>query len=344
MSTPRSPTHSEDAESAGLDAHSVSVLLAARIDELARNLLPSGRKEGATWRVGGLDGAKGSSLVIALGGKKGLWIDHATGEKGDALDLVKGVRHCGTREAIEWSKKWLALGGARLRAPQQKAGHGEDEADRIERALAIWDEAVSPRRTLVETYLRTRALEVPDSLAGHVIHFHRACPWRDQGAPRSIFVPAMIVAMRSIETDEITAIQRTRLSQDGKKIARRMLAVAAGAAVKLDAHESVTNRLVIGEGVETAMTARRIDLKPTWALGSAGAISAFPVLDGVERIGILTEDDEANERATEACGGRWYDADRKVLIIRPTTGNDLNDALRAMRRSGGPSPGKRRAS
>ena len=148
---------------------------------------------------------------------------------------------------------------------------------------------------------------------------------------KTIRVPAMVVAMRSIATDEITAIQRTRLSPEGKKIERRMLGVAGGAAVKLDADERVTDRLNIGEGVETAMTARQIGLKPTWALGSASAIAAFPVLDGVERLGILAEHDEANERATEACGGRWHDAGRKVFIIRPTSGNDLNDALRAMR-------------
>ena len=95
MSTARNPAHRWEAKLAGLDAHAISVVLAKRIDELAPTLLPSGRKEGATWRVGGLDGATGSSLAIALtGGKQGLWIDHATGEKGDALDLVKGARHC----------------------------------------------------------------------------------------------------------------------------------------------------------------------------------------------------------------------------------------------------------
>ena len=154
----------------------------------------------------------------------------------------------------------------------------------------------------------------------------------------------MVVAMRSIETDEITAIQRTRLSSEGKKIERRMLGVAAGAAVKLDADERVTDRLIIAEGVETAMTARQIGLKPTWALGSAGAIAGFPVLDDIARLAILAENDEANARAAAVCGTRWHDAGRKVFIIRPTSGNDLNDALQAMERSRRPSPGRRRTS
>jgi hypothetical protein len=41
---------------------------------------------------------------------------------------------------------------------------------------------------------------------------------------------------------------------------------------------------------------------------------------------------------------RWYEAGREVFINRPTTGNDLNDALRAMERSRRSSPGRRRAS
>ena len=113
-----------DAPSAGRlnstapDAHAVSVLLAARIDELARVLLPQGKAVSGSWRVGGLDGATGGLLAIALtGSKRRLWIDHATGEKGDALDLVKGVRHYKMREAIEWSKKWLDRGTRRARPP-----------------------------------------------------------------------------------------------------------------------------------------------------------------------------------------------------------------------------------
>ena len=45
-----------------------------------------------------------------------------------------------------------------------------------------------------------------------------------------------------------------------------MLGVVAGAAVKLDA---AGEALAIGEGVETAMAARQLGLRPVWAVGSA---------------------------------------------------------------------------
>jgi putative DNA primase/helicase len=259
------------------------------------------------------------------------------------LDLVEAVRRCSTAEALKWSRLWLDRDGGQLRAPAPKAGDSDDDARRIERALAIWDDAVSPRHTLVDTYLGRRALKVTDALADDVIRYHRACPWGKDAGGKTIRVPAMIVAMQSIATDEITAIQRTRLSPEGQKIERRMLGVAAGAAVKLDADERVTAQLIIGEGVETAMTARQIGLRPTWALGSAGAIENFPVLDGIARLMILAENDEANARAAEACATRWHDAGREVFINRPTRGNDLNDALQAMERSLRSASGRRRA-
>jgi hypothetical protein len=236
-----------------LGTRGFSALLAERIGELAPSLLPNGRCQGATWRVGGLDGEKGSSLAIALAGStQGLWIDHATREKGDALGLVKGVLNSSMREAIEWSKKWLARNG-QLRAHTPKTGDSDDVTDRIERALAIWDQAIDPRDTVVDTYLRGRALQLTGALAERVIRFDPACPWRDHETGKTIRVPAMIVAMRSIETDKITAIQRTRLSPEGKKVDRRMLGLAAGAAVKLDADRRVTNHLHVGEGVESCI-------------------------------------------------------------------------------------------
>jgi hypothetical protein len=51
------------------------------------------------------------------------------------------------------------------------------------------------------------------------------------------------------------------------------------------------------EGVETALAARRLGLRPARALGSAGAIAAFPVLLGVEYLTLLAENDEASARA-----------------------------------------------
>jgi putative DNA primase/helicase len=87
--------------------------------------------------------------------------------------------------------------------------------------------------------------------------------------------------------------------------------------------------LHIGEGIETCMTARLLGLRPTWALGSAGEIGKFPVLNGIERLTILAEHDEANRIGRQLCGERWDQAGREVLINYSVVGKDLNDAIRS---------------
>jgi putative DNA primase/helicase len=87
-----------------------------------------------------------------------------------------------------------------------------------------------------------------------------------------------------------------------------MLGFVHRAAVKLDL---VATTLIIGEGVETCMAARQcmatgdIECAPVWALGTVGAISFFPVLDGVKRLIILGETGEASAQAVRLCGQRW---------------------------------------
>ena len=91
----------------------------------------------------------------------------------------------------------------------------------------------------------------------------------------------------------------------------------------------MTTDLHIGEGVETCMAARQLGLKPTWALGSAGAIGAFPVLSGIECLTIFEENDESgtSAREVEKCAARWFDAGKEILINCPTSGSDLYAAI-----------------
>lgn len=192
------------------------------------------------------------------------------------------------------------------------------------RAVALWHEAIEPRGTLAERYLASRGLRLPAAIAGEVIRFHPCCPWG------TIHAPAMLAPLRSIHDDKITGVQRTRLTPDGRKVERRMLGIARAAAVKLDPDDAVALGLVIGEGVETCLAARQLGFAPAWALGSAGAIAAFPLLAGVEGLTLLAEDDRtgANARAVEACANRWHRAGREVVIVAPIGGGDANDALR----------------
>jgi hypothetical protein len=207
----------------------------------------------------------------------------------------------------------------------------EDELLRIAYARRIWNESRNLRGTLAEKYLRdVRKLDLPDELAGSVLRFHPRCLWRNENTGKIDRVPALIVPFRSIDDDAITGIHRIALTVDGKKIDRRMLGIVARAAIKLD---PAGEALCVGEGVETCMAARQLGYAPTWALGSVGAISFFPLIDGIKRLVILGEAGEASAKAIKICGTRWCTkARRRVRIVMPNEGfSDLNDALIAER-------------
>jgi hypothetical protein len=197
--------------------------------------------------------------------------------------------------------------------------------DRRQRLVCgCWEESIDVRGTIAEVYLRGRGLKVETFHLADVVRFHPSCAWRE--GDKTIRVPALVAAMRAIVTDEIFAVHRSRLTPDGRKVDRRMLGVADGAAIKLDADETVTYGLAIGEGVETCLAARQFGIRPAWALGSKGAIAKFPVLSGIETLTILAEPDAARE--IDECARRWHDARREVRINRSLIGKDLADAIR----------------
>jgi hypothetical protein len=213
-------------------------------------------------------------------------------------------------------------------AEAERRERTKDDLVRIARATALWNEAIDPRGTAVEQYLHARRLELDSDLAGGVLRFHPHTPWRDENTGQTVFIACALAAFRSIDDDIITAVHRIRVDQPERwpKTQRRMLGLVHRAAVKLD---PIGPTLAIGEGVETSMAARQLGHKPAWALGSVGMISHFPVLDGVEQLRLLGESGQASHDAVRLCGRRWHAAGRKVRIIMPDIGSDLNDELMA---------------
>lgn len=191
-------------------------------------------------------------------------------------------------------------------------------------ALRLWGEARDAKGTLAERYLASRGLELDDR-ARESLRFHPSCPF---GKGRRL--PCMVALYRDLRTDEPRAIQRTALTAEGAKIDRMMAGPVAGAAVKLDPDDSVTYGLAIAEGVESALAARRL-FRPTWALGSAGAIANLPALPGLEALTIFADAEPAGRKAAEACAARYtaagFPAD-DVVILTSTIGSDANDAIR----------------
>lgn len=314
------------------DLDTIRATLSASMGDLARYLLGEPNRRMSNRRE--LRFGRNGSLSVEIAGKKvGSWFDHS-GELccpdgksyGGPFDLIMAAHHCGFRDALDTARDFLG-------SPRPDTAHeapaivlrstaDDDEAARIARAMSCWDRSVDPRGTVVEEYLRSRWIVLPDGVAGDVIRF---C-----ASPRM-----MVALMRDIHTDEPCGIHRTFLTPEGAKIEKRMLGRAKGAAIKLSPDEDVTSGLHIGEGIESTLSGMYVDLLPAWCLGSAGAIAAFPVLAGVQSLTIFRERDDttgdinkANVRASTECARRWQEARREVLFATPEHG-DMNDVLRA---------------
>ena len=87
-------------------AAELSERLAQNVQAVCRNYLPAGRREGRYWMVGDVAGTPGRSLYVRLfeteRGATGNWVDAATGEHGDLVDLIRlNQRHGRLSETIE---------------------------------------------------------------------------------------------------------------------------------------------------------------------------------------------------------------------------------------------------
>jgi CHC2 zinc finger len=281
----------------GHDIISVAGRLGARLKRSGPN-----ERVGPCPRCGGRD-------RFSINMRKQVWNCRGCGFGGDVIAFVRHVIGCSYPEALQFigeeRRPWMTR-------PEPNPEPPKPSADDSAYALSVWDAGVDPRGTPAQRYLAFRGLELGDDIAVEVLRWH-------------LGIGAMLALFRSIETDEPRAISRTFLNAEGRKIERRFLGPVAGAAVKLDADDEVLSGLHTGEGVETCLAARQLGLRPTWALGSKGAIGAFPVLSGVECLTILGEPNA--EKEIDACATRWHAAGREVFINTSLFGSDLNDAL-----------------
>ena len=93
-----------------LTANEISKLLTQRAEDVARKLLPNGKRVGSHWVAGSIAGEQGESLKICLiGGKAGVFCDFATDDKGDLLDLWYLNRNISLPEAMKEAKAWLGI-------------------------------------------------------------------------------------------------------------------------------------------------------------------------------------------------------------------------------------------
>jgi hypothetical protein len=129
--------------------------------------------------------------------------------------------------------------------------------------------------------------------------------------------------------DTPLGIHRTFLARDGNGKApvepqRMMLGPCRGGAVRLGMPNDV---LMVGEGLETCLTAMQATGHPAWAALSTSGLRALDLPADVRAVIILADGDDAGEAAARDRAWRWRREGRRVRIARPPRGMDFNDML-----------------
>lgn len=319
---------SRNVGSARLPACEIARMLALRIDDLVRELLARGHREGRReWRCGSIAGEPGSSLGVHLTGPKaGIWKDFAGGQGGDALDLVAATRCNGDiGAAIRWALSWLGLENAEAAQPPRPASAlTAKPAPEPERWKKPWRDACPITGTLAETYLAARGLHYSDA-RGEVLRYS---PRRTRKDPLENFErrPALLALLQDVRTGEPHGIINVYLQGDGRDRIRDTkgktnTGCARGTAVMLSLFEDTTLGLTVCEGPETGIALVMAELTPVWALGGAGNLASFPVLDGIECLTVAADTGDAGQKAAAAVCTRWREAGREAVAITPPRGD-----------------------
>jgi twinkle protein len=146
----------------------ISRQLNSRAEEIARRLLPNGRRDGHEWRAGSIGGEKGDSLGVHLSGDKaGVWSDFAAGKSGaDLLDLWAAVKGIGLSEALREAKSYLGIVEPSFVGPVKKEYRKPERpalAKRLESGSDVMEYLTGERRISAATLAAYQVAEGDDA-------------------------------------------------------------------------------------------------------------------------------------------------------------------------------------
>ena len=194
----------------------------------------------------------------------------------------------------------------------------------IAHAREIYDSGVWDERIAV--YLRARGI----GLTSPVLRFHEQAPHR-----LGIRLPAMLAPVVDIDGEQI-GVHMTYLHRDGggkanlpKEFQRECRGVIHGGAIRLAEHDPDAE-LIVGEGIESTLSAMQLFDLPCWSAVFAGGLKTLELPSTVRAVIIAADNDAsgAGQRNALAAYDRWIAEGRSVRIKSPpAAGDDFNDVL-----------------
>jgi hypothetical protein len=308
--------------------------LAQNAEAVCRNYLSNGRREGHYWIVGDVANTTGRSLYVRLAGPesgkgaRGKWVDSATNQHGDLLDLI--ALSCGydrLADALAEARRFLGLPHPKpVRPPPPEPSTGLPQGVR---RLLVTSHPLAG--SLAETYLKARSIAVTPDL--RALRFHPRCFYRTTdpatGADRYETWPALLAAVTDIPGN-VTGLHRTFLDPLGCGKAavpspRRSLGAIAGHGVWFGA---VDDAMAVGEGLETVLSVRTaMPAMPMAAALSSGHLGVFRPPYTLRRLYIAQDNDPAGELAALKLSRSAACVGIEPVVLTPTL-NDFNDDLR----------------
>ena len=289
------------------------------------------------------------------GGRRGLWIDHATGEKGDAFDLVKyitGVDDIGAKEIGMQILGWNGETIPDLPHVQERPKHEQVDDKQAEReakkkgyALSLFIGAQEKiAGTPVDLYLKGRGIDL--SVLGrqpHAIRYAPACP---VGNGRRC--PAMICCRQRGDGTQV-GVHITYLGEyDGKWTKSRevdpvkkmmgqgpgsFVPIARGNSGKPLKEADEGSSVLIAEGIETALSLSvALPEDRVLAALSVTNIKNIELPPAITDVYLCMDADESGStaRTYNQAARVFKEQGRRVFCVRPPAGfNDFNDVARA---------------
>lgn len=195
-------------------------------------------------------------------------------------------------------------------------------AENAQRIAQLWNQCVPP--TAGDPVVRYLAKRLKSELwpLPKCLGLHPALPYAVDGETVGVW-PAMVARLTAPD-GRLLALLRTWLTVDGHKApvpgpVKKLTSTAgplAGASIRLA--DPVAGSLGVSEGVETGLAARCASGIPTVAAYSAGALASWQWPQGLRRLVIFADADQAGRAAAATLHDRARSAGLRVETLTPS--------------------------
>ena len=193
------------------NAADLSRRLADQAEAVCSAYLPRGRRSGNYWIVGDVHGAPGQSMFIRLRGeRRGKWLDAASGQNGDLLDLIRFARGLADFQATLDEARRFLRDPIVTREPESTLLERQSGTPAAAARLHALSQPITG--TIAETYLRRRRITA--RLSWPSLRFHPTCFYRPEADGPCEEWPALLGVVTD-ERGKLFGLQRTWLARDG---------------------------------------------------------------------------------------------------------------------------------